>query len=163
MSGLLISGLVVGGFGLLILIIGSILMATAKACTTADEACNSVKNRKKVGVGMAVMGCVLMVVGGVLLFLKYRHRDKKVIVSNSRDATQPPDVVNEVGKQSVARNKFNENYGFDPKKRDECDFRTGACSFPCIKGERIMSSGDVVFFDDCSRQTECVRDCSSLF
>lgn len=84
MSGLLISGFVVGGFGLLVLIIGAILMATAKACTAADEACNSSKNRKKAGIGMVVMGCVLGVVGGVLLFLEYRSNDKYIVVDRSK-------------------------------------------------------------------------------
>jgi len=83
-SALMIAGLAVGGFGLLILIIGSILLATAKVCSTADEACNSVKNRRKVGIGMVVMGCVLVVSGGIMLIYSYKNNTvaKNVTVLN---------------------------------------------------------------------------------
>lgn len=84
MGKLFVAGLVIGGFGLLILIIGGILMATAKACTNADEECNSSRNRRRAGIGMVVMGCVLCAVGAVLLFLY-----SKPLLQNGNTVTAP--------------------------------------------------------------------------
>lgn len=146
MSGLLISGFVVGGFGLLVLIIGAILMATAKACTAADEACNSSKNRKKAGIGMVVMGCVLGVVGGVLLFLAYRKS-----ISNGQDTTSsPPPLPERNTSLQSPRKVFKFAWGFEaPESKEQCK----------PECEKIPPG----VLGDLTNRTSCVMNCNNLF
>jgi len=154
-SALLISGLVVGGFGLLVLIIGAILMATAKDCNTADEACNGVKNRKKAGIGMVVMGCVLGVIGAVLLILKYRG---KTISSNVTSPIHDPVPSNyefpsvpEPKEANKLRAAFKDTYNLSPKEKKEC---FPLCiNYPC----------DNTLLGACNIRADCNRDCSKLF